>query len=52
MQVLPLPRENVPSGFGGAVGTYSLSLTVSPTNVAMGDPVTVKVQITGYGALE
>ncbi len=43
VQVLPLPRENVPAGFSGAVGTYSLTLTASPTNVAMGDPVTVKV---------
>lgn len=52
VQVLPLPRENAPAGFCGAVGNYSLAMTVSPTNVAMGDPVTVKVQISGRGALD
>ncbi len=52
VQVLPLPRENVPAGFCGAVGNYSLAMTVSPTNVAMGDPITIKVQITGRGAMD
>ncbi len=52
VQVLPLPRENVPAGFCGAVGDYSLALTVSPTNVAVGDPITIKAQITGRGAID
>jgi hypothetical protein len=52
LQVLPLPKENVPAGFNGAVGSYSLNLEVSPTNIAVGDPLTVKVQIKGRGALE
>lgn len=52
VQSLPLPTENVPPGFSGAVGNYSLNVNVSPTNIAVGDPVTVKVEITGAGALE
>ncbi len=52
IDVLPLPRENVPAGFNGAVGNYSLNMEVSPTNIAVGDPLTVKVQIKGRGALE
>lgn len=52
VQVLPLPRENVPAGFCGAVGNYALDLTVSPTNVAVGDPITIKAKITGHGALD
>ncbi|HEX3800444.1 MAG TPA: BatD family protein [Verrucomicrobiae bacterium] len=52
LQVLPLPSANVPAGFSGAVGNYSVTITASPTNVAMGDPITIKVQISGRGALE
>jgi len=52
LQVLPLPKENVPPGFNGAVGSFSLAINASPTNIAVGDPVTVKVQITGHGELE
>lgn len=52
IQALPLPTNNVPPGFNGAVGNYSLAVNVSPTNVAVGDPVNVKVEITGSGALE
>ena len=52
LQVLPLPRENVPAGFNGAVGSFSLNAGVSPTNVAVGDPITVKVQISGRGTLD
>lgn len=52
MQSLPLPRENVPPSFNGAVGNYSLSMTAGPTNVAAGDPITVKVQISGHGSLD
>jgi hypothetical protein len=49
---LPLPAENVPADFNGAVGDYKLSMTVGPTNVAVGDPITVRVQISGNGALD
>jgi hypothetical protein len=52
IQSLPLPRNNVPPGFNGAVGNFSLTVNVSPTNVAVGDPITVKVQIAGRGALD
>ncbi|MDB6124580.1 MAG: hypothetical protein JWQ71_3573 [Pedosphaera sp.] len=52
LQVLPLPSKDVPPGFNGAVGNYTLAMTVSPTNVAVGDPITVKVQISGRGALD
>ena len=49
---LAVPKENVPVNFNGAVGSYTLSLTAGPTNVAAGDPITVKIQITGNGALD
>jgi len=51
LQVLPLPTENQPAGFNGAVGQYTMTVNVGPTNVATGDPITVKVQIAGRGNL-
>jgi hypothetical protein len=52
LTVLPLPKENVPASFNGAVGNFSLSVTAGPTNVAAGDPITVKVQVSGRGTLD
>jgi len=52
LQVSPLPRENAPPTFTGAVGSYSLDVNASPTNIAVGDPITVKLQISGNGALD
>ena len=52
IRVRPLPAENVPPGFSGAVGNYSLNVLAAPTNLAVGDPITVRVQIAGRGLLE
>lgn len=52
LEALPVPTENAPTEFNGAVGNYSLSFSASPTNVAVGDPITVRVQLAGRGALE
>lgn len=50
--VLPLPTENRPASFAGSVGEFALSVTASPTNIAVGDPVRLRVQVSGKGALE
>jgi hypothetical protein len=52
LTALPLPRENVPTNFVGAVGNFTMTVSAGPTNVATGDPITVKIQISGRGALE
>ena len=49
VQVLPLPRENAPATFNGAVGSYTMTMTAGPTNIAVGEPITVKIQISGRG---
>lgn len=51
VEVLPLP-DGAPAEFSGAVGNFSLNLTAAPTEVAVGDPITIKAQITGRGALD
>ncbi len=52
LDALPVPIQNAPQGFNGAVGNYSLAFSAGPTNVAVGDPITVRVQIAGRGALD
>lgn len=44
--VLPLPEEGRPASFTGAVGTFTISVTAKPTNVGVGDPVTLTLAIT------
>jgi hypothetical protein len=52
LQSLPLPNQNVPPNFNGAVGTFSMSVSAGPTNVTVGDPITVRVQLSGRGAFD
>lgn len=52
LQGLPLPADHAPPGFNGPVGQFTLSLTAGPTNVAVGDPITVKLQLAGRGPIE
>ncbi len=48
----PLPEENRPANFSGAVGVFTMTATAGPANVTVGDPVTVRVKISGHGALD
>jgi hypothetical protein len=52
LQSLPLPNQNVPANFNGAVGAFSMNVSAGPTNVTVGDPITVRVQISGQGAFD
>ncbi|MGO8930150.1 MAG: BatD family protein [Limisphaerales bacterium] len=52
LQILGLPGDNVPPGFNGAVGSFTMAATAGPTNLAAGDPITLHVQISGRGALD
>jgi hypothetical protein len=52
VESLPLPTENVPANFNGAVGNYTMTVTAGPTNLAVGDPITIRAQISGRGALD
>jgi hypothetical protein len=52
LESLPLPAEGAPPNFNGAVGDYKMIVTAGPTNVTVGDPITVRVQISGHGALD
>lgn len=50
IHVSPPPPVNQPAGFAGAVGRFLVdSISASPTNVAVGDPVTVRLAVRGRG---
>jgi hypothetical protein len=51
VESLPLPAENKPANFTGAIGSFTMSATAGPTTLTVGDPITVRVQISGSGAL-
>lgn len=49
VESLPLPTQNQPTNFTGAVGDFTMSSTAGPTTVTVGDPITVRVKISGHG---
>ncbi|MBN2021021.1 MAG: protein BatD [Sedimentisphaerales bacterium] len=47
LTVLPLPQQEVPEGFYGLVGRYTISADAGPTEVSVGDPITLTIKIGG-----
>jgi hypothetical protein len=52
LHVMPLPSANVPETFNGIVGSFTMQVTAGPTNLAVGDPITVKASISGNGPID
>jgi hypothetical protein len=52
INVLPLPAEGRPQNFSGAVGQYDFKASVGPSLVKVGDPLTLRMTITGQGHLK
>ena len=50
--VLPVPGENQPADYRGAVGRYKIVTEADPKNVASGDPITLKIGVIGDGPME
>jgi hypothetical protein len=49
MHILPLPDQNRPAGFTGAIGKFQVSGNAVPVNVGVGEPVTLRFTVTGEG---
>jgi hypothetical protein len=49
LKVLALPTEGQPRNFSGAVGDFQVSSDISPASVAAGDPLTLRLHISGVG---
>ena len=52
LKVLPLPREGRPKSFSGAVGDFQLTSDISPASVAAGEPLTLRLHISGAGSFD
>lgn len=49
INVKPLPVQNRPATFGGAVGDFSIQATVDKTELTANEPINLKVVINGKG---
>ncbi len=47
LTVLPLPEQGRPDDFYGLVGRYTISASATPTEVSVGDPITLAIKIGG-----
>ena len=47
LNVLPVPDEGKPSEFYGLIGQYIISASAAPTQVNVGDPITLTIKIGG-----
>lgn len=52
LKVEPLPTAGQPTNFSGAVGRFECAVSANPTNIAVGDPVTLKIELRGDTLLE
>ncbi|HVM62041.1 MAG TPA: BatD family protein [Verrucomicrobiae bacterium] len=52
IEVLPLPEKGRPADFSGAVGQWNLEVTAKPTDVAVGDPITLTIKVSGNGNID
>jgi hypothetical protein len=52
IEVLPLPEENKPANFSGAVGNYSLKASLSKDKVKANEAINLTVTISGKGNIK
>jgi hypothetical protein len=50
--VLGLPLQNRPANFSGAVGHFSVSGGITNDQAAVGDPITLRMQVSGEGSFD
>jgi tetratricopeptide (TPR) repeat protein len=51
LNVLPLPDQGKPATFSGAVGHFTMQVDAAPAQLTAGDPLTVRINLTGSGNL-
>ncbi len=49
IDILPLPEEGKPDNFNGPIGEFDFEVKADPTNIEVGDPITLTMKITGKG---
>ncbi len=51
LEILPVPQEGRPASYAGAVGVYDIKTTAQPTDVRVGDPLELTIELFGDGAV-
>lgn len=49
IRVKPLPAEGRPAEFKGAVGAFTMDVSLKPTRVKVGEPITLTMRVVGEG---
>ncbi len=49
LEVKPLPEAGKPADFSGAIGQFKLEAEAVPTKAQTGDPVTIRLRLSGQG---
>ena len=49
IEVTPLPKEDRPANFSGAIGQFTLDASASPKSAQTGEPVTLSLTVEGRG---
>jgi hypothetical protein len=52
LKVLDLPEQGKPDDFYGLIGSYDIKTEAQPTDVKVGDPITLNISIGGSGYLK
>ena len=52
LDVMALPKDDRPEDFSGAVGKFTMEAAVSPKKAGGGEPVTLRVMVSGRGNFE
>ena len=52
VECVPLSDVGRPANITGAIGSYTMTATVGPATVTVGEPITVRVKISGKGSFD
>lgn len=52
VNVTSVPTENQPDSYTGGIGSFGFSVEVTPKEVRVGEPITVRMRVTGNGNLD
>jgi len=52
LKVMELPAEGRPADFHGAIGTFNIVSDIAPAKADVGDPMTLRLRITGSGSFD
>lgn len=52
LTILPLPSDGRPGSFSGAVGEFDFQIDLSPSELQVGDPITMTMTVEGRGNID